>query len=54
VRITRLKERRERPRESRRRGETESAPTGAAAPVQGTDDIAASKDASPTTGTPRS
>jgi CBS domain containing-hemolysin-like protein len=54
VRITRLKERRERPRESRRRGETESAPTGAPAPVQGTDDTAASKDTSPTTGTPRS
>jgi CBS domain containing-hemolysin-like protein len=54
VRITRLKERRERSRESRRRSETESASTGAASPVQGNDDTAASKDTSPTTGTPRS
>jgi CBS domain containing-hemolysin-like protein len=54
VRITRLKERRERSRELRRRGEAESASTGAASPVQGNDDTAASKDTSPTTGTPRS
>jgi hemolysin (HlyC) family protein len=54
VRITRLKERRERSRDSRRRSETESASTGAAPPVQGNDDTAASKDTSPTTGTPRS
>src|SRR5262245_38674968 len=54
VRITRLKERRERPRDSRRRGETESASTGTASPVQVNDDTAASKDTSPTTGTPRS
>jgi CBS domain containing-hemolysin-like protein len=54
VRITRLKERRERPRESRRRGETESASVGAASPVQGGDDTATSQDTGSTTGTPRS
>ena len=54
VRITRLKERRERPRESRRRGETESASAGAASPVQGGDDTATSQDTGSTTGTPRS
>jgi CBS domain containing-hemolysin-like protein len=54
VRITRLKERRERPREPRRRGETESASAGAASPVQGNEDVAASKDVGSTTGTPHS
>jgi CBS domain containing-hemolysin-like protein len=54
VRITRLKERRERPREPRRRGETESASAGAASPVQGNEDVAASKDIGSTTGTPHS
>jgi CBS domain containing-hemolysin-like protein len=54
VRITRLKERRERPRESRRRGETESASAGAASPVQGGDDNTTSQDTGSTTGTPRS
>jgi hemolysin (HlyC) family protein len=54
VRITRLKERRERPRESRRRGETESASAGAASPVQGGDDTTTSQDTGSTTGTPRS
>jgi CBS domain containing-hemolysin-like protein len=54
VRISRLKERRERPRESRRRSETESASAGAASPVQGGDDTATSQDTGSTTGTPRS
>ncbi|HEY3225173.1 MAG TPA: hemolysin family protein [Pseudolabrys sp.] len=54
VRIIRLKERRERPREPRRRGETESASAGAASPVQGNEDVAASKDVGSTTGTPHS
>jgi CBS domain containing-hemolysin-like protein len=54
VRIIRLKERRERPREPRRRGETESASAGAASPVQGNEDVAASKDIGSTTGTPHS
>ena len=54
VRISRLKERRERPRESRRRSETESASAGAASTVQGGDDTATSQDTGSTTGTPRS
>jgi len=48
VRITRLKEKRVRPREPRRRGEPESAPTGSAAAASlphDNDDAAAHKDA---------
>jgi CBS domain containing-hemolysin-like protein len=42
VRITRLKERRERPRDLRRRGEAEQVPT---APAHGADEAEANKDA---------
>jgi CBS domain containing-hemolysin-like protein len=52
VRITRLKERRDRPRELRRRGEGDSLPTGATATSSATDD-ASSKDSESTTGTRR-
>ena len=52
VRITRLKERRDRPRELRRRGEGDTLPTGAAATSSATDD-ASSKDSESTTGTRR-
>jgi CBS domain containing-hemolysin-like protein len=44
VRIARLKERRDRLRDLRRRGEGDSAPAGTVSPAQGTDDTSASKD----------
>ena len=53
VRIARLKERRDRPRDLRRRGEGDSAPAGAVLPAQGTDDTSASKDTD-SAGAPRS
>ena len=53
VRITRLKERRERPRESRAT-KTDSVSAGAASPVQGNDDSSASKDTGSATGASRS
>jgi CBS domain containing-hemolysin-like protein len=56
VLITRLKERREQPREPRKRGERDDALAGASLPVRG-DDAAAQKDARPrsghSSGTPR-
>jgi len=53
VRITRLKERRERPRESRAT-KTDSVSAGAASPVQGNEDSSASKDTGSATGASRS
>src|SRR5215813_2139875 len=53
VRITRLKERRDRPREPRRR-EADTVTSGTSPSVLGTDDASASKDASPAAGAPRS
>ena len=53
VRIARLKERRDRLRDLRRRGEGDSAPAGAVSPAQGTDDTSASKDTD-SAGAPRS
>jgi hemolysin (HlyC) family protein len=52
VRITRLKERRDRPREPRRRGESDNLPSGTAAASSPADD-ASSKDSESTTGTRR-
>jgi CBS domain containing-hemolysin-like protein len=53
VRITRLKERRDRPREPRRK-EADTTPIGASPPTTGTDDASASKDTSSAAGAPRS
>ena len=53
VRITRLKERRDRPRELRRR-EAEGTPSGTSPPTTGADDASASKDTSSAAGAPRS
>jgi len=53
VRITRLKERRDRPRELRRRGEADAL-AGAQAQPSSSDDAPASKDAGSAVGTPRS
>jgi CBS domain containing-hemolysin-like protein len=53
VRITRLKERRDRPREPRRR-EADTVTGGASPPVPGTDDASTSKNTSPAAGAPRS
>jgi CBS domain containing-hemolysin-like protein len=54
VRITRLKERRDRLREPRRRIETESASAGTTPPFSSNDDTSASKDTGPAAGAPRS
>ena len=52
VRITRLKERRDRPREPRRRGETDSVPSGNPAFSPSNDDNSASKDTGSGAGAP--
>jgi hemolysin (HlyC) family protein len=54
VRITRLTERRDRPRELRRRGETETASPPTALPVPSNDDTSAPKDTGTAAGAPRS
>jgi CBS domain containing-hemolysin-like protein len=54
VRITRLKERRDRPREPRRRGEMDNASAGTASLAPGNDDTSPSKDAGSAAGAPRS
>ena len=50
VRITRLKDKRERPREQRKRGEPDAVLAGTTPPVLAVDDATAQKDAGPLTG----
>src|SRR6478736_2976685 len=54
IRITRLKERRDRPREPRRRSDADNLLAGTPAPASSNDDTPASKDAGSTAGTRRS